>query len=93
MQKGEKNNNTGGTNIPHTLVWMWHEEGRGGRGRGFLDVSFSTPRLDQRVIGRSGTALQGRGIKADDTSQRSLERNKINVQSRLFIKGWPVLRS
>lgn len=39
------------------------------------------------------TVLQKSRIKVDDISQRSLQRNKINVQSKVFIKGLPVLRS
>lgn len=39
-----------------------------------------------------GTALQKTGIKVDDISQHNLWRKKINVRSKVFIKGLPVLR-
>lgn len=71
-----------------------YEEGK--VGSGFLGFSFSTSQLDQCVIGSrdmSDTALQKSRIKVDDISQHSLHRNKINVQSGVFIKGLPVLRS
>lgn len=43
--------------------------------------------LDRRVIGSrdtADTALQKSGIKADDISQRSLQRSQINVHSLLL---------
>lgn len=87
---------------PHAL-WMWCWEKKHPRANGLNPIveqakvgSFLTSQLDHGAIGSrdmSDTMLQKRRIKAGDTSQQSLERNKINVQSRVFIKGLPVLRS
>lgn len=50
----------------------------------------SSARYQQQIC---STALPRRGIKVDDMKQRSRWRKKINVLSRVFIKGLPVLRS
>ena len=83
-------------NIPHTLMHFGCG-GYGGKvGFSFFCVIFSRHNLTSVLSAAEicpTPCSKKRGIKGDDISQHSLQRNKINVQSRVFIKGSPVLRS
>lgn len=69
-RRGEKNNNTGGTNIPHTLVWTWHEEGRGGRGRG-ASWMFLFQRCDSTSVLSAGPTRRFKGAGSKRMTQAS----------------------
>lgn len=83
--KTGKENTRRPCNIPHTL-----ERTRVGPLCSFLHPTFTSVLSAADMF---NTALQKRGIKADDINQHSLKRKKINVLSKVFIKGLPVLRS
>lgn len=93
----KKKKRSGRHSVPHALVHLDVVVRRGRWGQGYwLFPFFPTSQLDQRVISSadmSNTALQKSRIKVNDISQQSLQRNKINVQSGVFIKGSTVLRS